>query len=251
MYVITGGGSGIGRSLAHALAVRHQKVLVIGRRVDALEETASKSPNIQLLVADVTRDEGRIAIQAKLARQPITALIHNAGTIDPIAKLQDVQPSDWEQTFTVNLFAPLRLSQLLLPQLKNGRILHIGTAAAHFPIAAWSAYCASKAALFMLSRCFQLEVEGPAVSSVMPGIVDTDMVANIRNSQQMSPEKSLFFKQLHQEGRLLQPETVALFLVWLLMDINTERYTCQEWDIYDTQHHADWLVSPHQVPALE
>lgn len=251
MYVITGGGSGIGRALAHALAARKQEVLIIGRRADCLAETASNSPYIQALTADITAAEGCHQIQAKIAQTPIQALIHNAGTVDPIARLEKLDMKDWEATFQTNLFAPLRLTQQLLPLLEKGRVLHIGSGVAHFPVEGWSAYCASKAALFMLTRCFQLEMERPKVSSVMPGIVDTSMSAHIRESTAMNPEKLAFFKGLHQKNRLIKPETVALFLTWLLMDIDGERYSSQEWDIYDTSHHAEWLISTHYVPPLE
>lgn len=66
MFVVTGGGSGIGRALTHSLAMRGKKVLIIGRRLDALTETASFSPLISVCCADITSQSGRQDILAHL-----------------------------------------------------------------------------------------------------------------------------------------------------------------------------------------
>jgi len=150
-----------------------------------------------------------------------------------------------------NIDAPLFLTQLLLNKLSNGRVLNISSGAAHFPVTGWAAYCVSKAALSMLTRCWQLESSQIAFASVMPGIIDTSMQAKIRSAKNMSPEKLDFFKRLKQDNLLLAPATVAAFLCWLLLDIDTSNYVSKEWDIYDTSHHSAWLVPPNIVPALE
>ena len=85
----------------------------------------------------------------------------------------------------------------------------------------------------------------------MPGIIDTQMQAKIRVAQHMQVEKLDFFKQLKQDNRLISPETIAAFLCWLLLDIDTTLYGSKEWDIYDTSHHNAWLIPPNTVPALE
>jgi benzil reductase ((S)-benzoin forming) len=83
VFIVTGGGSGIGRALAHALAVRNKPVLIIGRREEFLIDTASFSPLISYLCADVSTDQGRKFILNHLnSVQLIDGLIHNAGTID-------------------------------------------------------------------------------------------------------------------------------------------------------------------------
>lgn len=66
MFLITGGGSGIGRALAQALAVRAQNVMIVGRREAALAKTAAFSASITYLCADVSREEGRQQIAASL-----------------------------------------------------------------------------------------------------------------------------------------------------------------------------------------
>lgn len=252
MFVVTGGGSGIGRALAHALALRGKSVLIVGRRLSALKETASLSPLIAVCKADIASQEGRQEVLAQLQDiESVDALVHNAGVLEPVSPLASVDEAAWGKTIATNLNAPLFLSQLLLPRLVNGRVLHIGSGVAHFPVTGWGAYCVSKAALYMLTRCWQLESNSTIFASVMPGIIDTDMQALIRQSDFMDKEKLDFFITLKKEGRLLTPETVALFLSWLLLDTSKADYVSGEWDIYDTMHHDFWLTKPHLVPHWE
>ena len=252
MFVVTGGGSGIGRALAVALAARGKSVLIVGRHEGGLVETTLFSPLIDYFCADLSVPEGRQALKTRLQDVPsIHGLIHNAGIIEPIVPASDIDDASWHQCMATNVDAPLFLTQLLLAKLVNGRVLNISSGAAHFPVVGWTAYCVSKAALSMLTRCWQLESTQTAFASVMPGIIDTDMQAQIRASTDMNPEKTAFFKRLKDENRLLTPETVAVFLCWLLLDIDTPEYVSKEWDIYDTRHHSAWLIPPNSVPELE
>lgn len=252
MFIITGGGSGIGKALALELAKRYKAVLIIGRREQCLIETAKHSPLIDYVCADISLAEGRQQILAHLETQPIIeGLIHNAAIIDPILPITTIDENSWRQVMATNVDAPLFLSQLLYKKLTNGRVLHIGSGAAYFPLFGWTAYCTSKAALSMITRCWQLESDIVAFASVMPGIIDTDMQAQIRRASHMDTEKLSFFKQLYENKQLVSAETVAMFLSWLLLDIDSERYVSQEWDIYDESHHNAWLIPPYTVPPVE
>lgn len=252
MFLITGGGSGIGRALAHALASRKKEVLIVGRREQALAETASFSPLISYFSADVSTAEGRQAISDYLQKfSSIEGLVHNAGIIEPIVPLASMDEVSWQKIIATNLNAPLFLTQALMPQLEQGRVLHIGSGVAYFPVAGWSGYCVSKAALAMLTRCWQLEKPNFAVASVMPGIIDTDMQTLIRHAKFMDSQKRDFFEVLHRQNKLLSTDTVALFLSWLLLDVEKSLYLSKEWDIYDKSHRQAWLIAPHQVPDWE
>ena len=252
MFVITGGGSGLGRALALELAKRKQSVLIVGRNEQALQDTAQHAELIEYCCADVSVASGRALITQTLAQYTqILGLIHNAGIIDPIQSMSQITEKAWRTCMATNLEAPLFLTQALLPRLTDARVLHIGSGAAYFPIKGWSAYCTSKAALAMLTRSWQLEEPSMLVTSVMPGIIDTAMQSTIRYAQCMDPEKHTFFCDLKASERLLSPETVAVFLAWLLLEVSPEQYVAQEWDIYDTSHHASWLRPPCRVPAIE
>ncbi len=253
MFIITGGGSGIGRALAQVLAAANKKVLIIGRREQALIETAAASSMIDYISADVSTTDGQQAIFHRLEGENlIEALVHNAGIIEPIMPLTSISKAAWQQALATNLSAPLFLTQLLLEKLKKGRVLHLGSGAAYFPITGWSAYCVSKAALAMLTRCWQLENPGLAMASVMPGIIDTDMQALIRQADSaMDLQKLHFFKQLQIENRLLSTATVARFLSWLLLSTEKTRFSSQEWDIYEPSHHKEWLPKDEILPSIE
>lgn len=252
MFVITGGASGIGQALALELVSRNKQVFIIGRRARLLKAMAERSSSIQYCVADVSTADGRKKIQTALTNTSIEALIHSAGTIDPIAALQTIDPDAWEQIIQINLLAPFRLTQLLLPHLQGGRVLHMGSGAAYFPVVGWSGYCVSKAALAMLTRCAQSEIQDPAFASVMPGITQTAMTASIRDAANaMRADQHQFHQMLFDQDRLIQPGAVAAFLAWLLLEVDTQTFVSKEWDIYDTSHHKNWLRLPHQVPQLE
>ena len=252
MFVVTGGGSGIGRALALALAASNKSVMIIGRRQQQLSETAQGSPLISSCCADISTVEGRELVGAALQNaHQLEGLIHNAGIIQPIAPITAIDPFAWEQTLATNLNAPLFLSQQLIHKLKGGRVLHIGSGVAYFPVKGWAAYCVSKAALSMLTRCWQSECNDTAFASVMPGIIDTDMQGLIRDAQSMSADKAEFFNKLYEDNKLISPETVACFLTWLLIGVDERQFVSQEWDIYDKSHHHAWLTAPHTVPELE
>ncbi|KTC78943.1 sepiapterin reductase [Legionella cherrii] len=248
MIVITGGGSGIGRSLAFSLAKRDQTVLIVGRRKQPLQETASFSTNIQYICADVSTLEGLDLIKNHLHDvDKVRALVNNAGTLNPLTPIKDIEPKDWHHALNTNLNAALFLPQKIYDKLTNGRVLNIGSGAAHYPIRGWTAYCVSKAALSMLTKCWQLESDSIAFANVMPGIIDTDMQAIARSKDNPDYERINFYKRLKEEHRLVSPDTVAEFLTWLLLDVDKKTYVSKEWDIYDTKHHNAWLKPPHQV----
>lgn len=235
MFVITGGGTGIGRALAKALVARSQSVLIVGRRPEPLKEMAHTSSQVEYVCADVSSPEGRMQIMSALqAHDKLAGLIHNAGIIDPILPMSELDESAWRAVMATNLDAPFFLTQALKNKLIGGRVLHIGSGAAHFPVGGWAPYCVSKAGLSMLTRCWQLECPEIATACVMPGIIDTDMQATIRASTRMTEEKHAFFVNLKQKQQLLSAKQVASFLTWLLLDVEKTEYCSKEWDIYES-----------------
>ena len=253
MFEITGASRGIGKALALHLAALNHVVLIIGRDKKTLEAVANNTANIQTCVADVASAKGREIILKHLEKYDhISALVHNAGTIDPIAPMQSLSPDAWQNIMNINLNAPFFLTQALYPKLQQqARVLHISSGAAHFPVQGWAPYCVSKAGVSMLTRAWQLECPDMPTASVMPGIVKTDMQAHIRAAEHQDPDKHQFFQDLYDSNQLITPDTVAHFLAWLLLSIDKTRYVSHEWDIYETSHHVEWLTSSLSVPALK
>lgn len=251
MFVITGGGSGIGAALAHALAKRTHEVLIIGRNISNLKSVATAHRNIEYFCADLAKQDDRLLLTQQLHNKKITALINNAGIIEPIAKIMNIKLAAWRQIMAINVEAPLFLVQLLKDNLTDGRVLNIGSGAANFSTLGWAPYCVSKAALYRLTESFKVEELNIAFASVKPGIIDTNMQKMIREASNMDTDKHDFFKKLYAGKKLIQPEVVASFLVWLLLDVNVIEYQAQEWDIYDKKHHKYWLKETQIIPDFE
>lgn len=249
MYVITGGGTGIGRAVALALAARKQRVLVIGRRKRPLKEVASHSPMISYLSADVTTQKGLHAIRDHVHTVPsIHALIHCAAVIAPIAPTRDLNAKDWNRLMNTNLYAPLFLTQMLMDKLKNGKTLHLESNLADMPVKGLTAYCVSKAGLALLVQTWQKDTNSVAMGRVNPGVVNTDLVTYVLEANYVDETMQAILRKASQENLLVSPEVVALFLIWLLLDVDKKRYESKLWTIHDSSHHSEWLKPPHTLP---
>ncbi len=242
--VVTGGGTGIGRALAHTLAEQDVDVLIVGRRQAPLEQTrAADSRHIHCLAADVSSEQGRAAIAAALpATARLRYLVHNAGVLTPIGPLSEVKLDQWRQSQAINVEGPLFLTQALLQRLSGGRVLHVSSGAAHHGYRGWGAYCASKAALHMIYLVLreELQAQGIAVGSMRPGVVDTPMQDLIR---EQTPERFPAvgrFMTLKEQGALVEPAQVAAFMAWLLQRCPAEEFSALEWEFTNAAHRARW-----------
>ncbi len=234
--VITGAGSGIGRALTRELSLRHKmEVLAIGRQPDKLRETqAADKTYIRILAADVSTVSGREKISAALKNtESLRFLVHNAAVLEPVVPLSEMTVEQWRMHQSINVEGPLFLTQRLLPKLKGGRILHISSGAAHNSYAGWGAYCTSKAALHMLYLVLkeELKAKGVAVGSVRPGVVDTPMQDQVRQTDEtVFPDLDKFIR-LKENNQLFRANDVAAFLAHLLLNIPAETFSEKEWDM--------------------
>lgn len=191
--LVTGAGRGIGAATARALAAAGARVVVAARRLTQAEAVAQpiRAAGGEALAAqcDVT-DDASVAAAFAAARQAFGAvdiLIVNAGVIAPIARLVEADPAAWMAAIDVNLVGAYRCLRAALPDMLTrgeGVVINLSSGAAHRPLEGWSAYCASKAGLAMLTRAAHEEygAAGLRVIGVSPGVVDTDMQAAIRAS---------------------------------------------------------------------
>jgi NAD(P)-dependent dehydrogenase (short-subunit alcohol dehydrogenase family) len=179
VVIVTGAGSGIGRAAATAFAEAGARVLGVGRRANALEETVTRHPAIAPFVADVTLDGGPEAIvQAAVGRWGrVDALINNAGVFTAMP-LSEVTGERINHLLAVNVTAPSLLAQAALPYLKESRgvIVNVSSTFGHRPIAGASHYGASKAAIEQLTRCWALELASDQirVNAVAPGPTESE-----------------------------------------------------------------------------
>ena len=241
--IVTGGGSGLGRSICQELARRDVEVIAVGRRREPLDRTCALDPKrISRVPADLATPEGRADVIAAVGDGPLAGIVHNAGMLEPIGPLAGVLLDDWRQAQAVNVEAPLFLTQGLLSNLQGGRVLHMSSGAAHQGYPGWGSYCAGKAALFMVYQVLRQELADRdiAVGSLRPGVVDTPMQALIR---EQPPERFPMvqrFMDLHATGQLEDPADVARFTAWLLLDVDGEQFSADEWSFIEPAHRERW-----------
>jgi NAD(P)-dependent dehydrogenase (short-subunit alcohol dehydrogenase family) len=183
--LVTGGNRGIGLAVVKALAEAGAEVHFTAR--DAAKIAAAQRDLGSLRatghLADMTN---RPAMLAVLDRG-FDILINNAGVIGPIGRMLDISPEDWARNIETNLIAAFQATQAAMAQMVakgGGTIVNLSSGAAHRPMEGWSAYCAGKAGLAMLTRSIHEEygAEGIRVFGFAPGVVDTDMQGSIRAS---------------------------------------------------------------------
>jgi NAD(P)-dependent dehydrogenase (short-subunit alcohol dehydrogenase family) len=148
-------------------------------------------------------------------------LVNNAGLLQPVGPLEIQKPSDVAAAVAVNVAAALMFSAAFVPataRARDRRILHISSGAARQAYAGWSVYCATKAALDHHARAVALD-RTPAlrIAALAPGVVDTEMQAEVRAStDQLFPEKERFVA-MKREGRLADPVEIGRAVVVFLL----------------------------------
>ncbi len=199
--VVTGGGRGLGRTVALALARRGDHVALVGRSVESLRETerlaAEAGGLAKAFPADIC-DQAAVLMMARAVEQelgPVSILVNVAGVFGPIQPMKDGDPQAWIETLTVNLIGPyLTCRAFVGPMIERdwGRIVNFSSAASLHPPGPFnSAYATSKVALNQLTRHLAAEVSGTGVTAnvIHPGDVKTDMWADVRDrAQSMGPE---------------------------------------------------------------
>ena len=157
----TGGGSGLGREMAHALAAAGFRVTITGRTEAKLRETvAAAEEEIGIAVLDVADGAAVRDFFAGLDR--IDVLVNNAGTGSPAAAVPDVSEEDWRRVVDTNLTGSFLCAQaafalMLRQDPKGGRIINNGSISAHVPRPQGIAYTASKHAISGLTKGLELE----------------------------------------------------------------------------------------------
>jgi NAD(P)-dependent dehydrogenase (short-subunit alcohol dehydrogenase family) len=152
MAVVTGAGSGIGRATARALAGRGLAVVCVGRRAEALEETArTLGVSAFTVPADVSTDEGIAAVRDAVGGEAVSCVVH-AAAVEGIATLGETDRRTFDALVATNLGGPFFLTQALLPVLADGgSVVFVGSIAACRGRDRHAAYAATKAGLLGLT----------------------------------------------------------------------------------------------------
>ena len=214
--LITGASRGIGAAAAGAFAAAGARVALAARSAEDLSNVVDEVGGEALAIpCDVSRYWEIEAAVAKTVETfgALDVLIGNAGVIGPIATLDAADPEDWARTVDINLKGVMHGMRATLPGMiarGSGTIITVSSGAAHSPLGSWSAYNASKAGAYMLTRAADLEnrERGIRVLGLSPGTVATDMQRAIKASG-VGP-----VAQLDWEDHI-PPEWPAKALVWM------------------------------------
>jgi benzil reductase ((S)-benzoin forming) len=226
LAIVTGHTRGIGAAIAEALLDRDIGVLALSRKRNA--ELAARFGGmlreIEIDLSDLT------ALAAWLASPALreassganqVLLVNNAGMLAPVGPLADQDAGAVARAVSLNVAAPLMLAAAFAAHTTDAadrRIVHVSSGAARNAYPGWSVYCATKAALDHHARAVALD-DNPRlrICSVAPGVVDTDMQAEIRaTGLERFPIRERF-DALKRDGQLATPEASARKLTGYLL----------------------------------
>ncbi len=192
--LLTGGGTGIGRALARQLADNGNTVLICGRRLGLLEETAAGSGSIHCYRCDVASAAEVQEMLDKIAEDghQVDTLISNAAILgfDSLAGGLDLSAA--RTVIEANLVGPIELTQRMLEGLRattDPAIIIVGSPAGLGPLANTPIYSSSKAGLHAYTLCLRYHLDGEIrVIEVFPPVVDTEMMSE-KKWKKMSAEE--------------------------------------------------------------
>jgi NAD(P)-dependent dehydrogenase (short-subunit alcohol dehydrogenase family) len=184
--VVTGGGRGLGRAYAEALAGAGAIVAVAARTASQVEETAGRiaasGGRARAFSVDVTETDAvrRMVAEVERALGPISLLVNAAGIAEPLGPLADGDPDEWWHGVEINAKGPYLCARFVLPGMiarGAGRIVNVSSGVGTRAYDYLSSYCVGKTALIRLTECLAAENAGRGVRvfSISPGMVRTDM----------------------------------------------------------------------------
>jgi sepiapterin reductase len=225
LAILTGASRGLGRALAEQLLQHDIKLLTIARHPDAsLAPLAQeRGAHLEQWALDLAHDVGVAArLEAWLRQQAGTqyqraTLINNAGLLGEVGPIDRMDADTLADVLRVDLEAPMVLTAAFLratrPWSTQRRVLNISSGAGRSPITGWAAYCAAKAGIDQFTRVTALDEAlqpNPAkIVALAPGVIDTDMQAELRSASSEGFPDQARFKLLKANGQLTAADKAA------------------------------------------
>ena len=220
--LVTGASSGIGRATSLLLAQKGHQVLMAARRGDKLREIAAQSAAVvgeflvgELDVRDLSSIDQFFATHGEWLRD-VDVLVNNAGLALGRDPFQDSSNDDFEAMIETNVLGLLRVTRKILPLMiarKSGHIVNLGSVAGDTAYQSGTVYCASKAAVHMITDALRIDVGGTGVrvSTVSPGRVSETEFSSVRFKGDQEKARLVY------EGfRNLKASDVAESIAWIL-----------------------------------
>jgi len=217
--LITGGGTGIGLAVAHAMHAAGARVILIGRREPELASAvASIGEGAAYIVHDITKFDAAGALIERIAREhgPVTCLVNNAG-VHLKKPAIETTPEEFQSVFNTHIFGAHALSRAVVPGMierKHGNIIVMASMASLFGIPLVVAYAAAKSAMIGMIRTMATELSshGVRVNAIAPGWIDTAMS---RKAFEGDPTRKNKIISRTPMARLGEPSDVGWAAVYL------------------------------------
>ena len=188
VFVVTGGGNGIGREVVLGLLDRGARVAAVDLSADGLAETASiarAADRLSTHTVDITDKDavGALPEAVHAAHGRVDGLLNVAGIIQPFVRFAELETRQMEQVMAVNFWGVVHTTQAFLPHLaarREAAVVNVSSMGALAPVPGQSVYGASKAAVMLLTEALYAELRGTvvAVTVVLPGAVATHIAEN-------------------------------------------------------------------------
>jgi short-subunit dehydrogenase len=189
VFVVTGGGNGIGREVALGLLGRGARVAAVDMNEAGLAETVAlagaKDGALTTHPLDITDRAAVLALPDAVvaAHGQVDGLLNIAGIIQPFVKVKDLDFDVMERIFNVNVWGPINMTKAFLSALLErpaASLVNVSSMAGFVPVPGQTAYGASKAAVKLFTEALFAESQGTnlAVTVVFPGGVSTNITAN-------------------------------------------------------------------------
>ena len=221
--IITGGGRGLGRAVALAFGKEGARVVLAARTRGQIEHVAEELRSLKkpaMAIPTDISDEGQVNELVKKTLEAygtIDILVNNAGARGPISPVHQIPLDEWERTLRINLTSAFLCSRAVIPIMmakKAGKIINVTTTLTPRPNL--TPYMVAKAALTHFSKQLSRELKdfNIQVNAIHPGVMDTQMQAEIRKAGIKAAGTDMF-ERLKEEGMLHPPEESAkLVLFW-------------------------------------
>ncbi|MDM5189212.1 (S)-benzoin forming benzil reductase [Bacillus sp. DX4.1] len=230
--ILTGASQGLGEAIAIGLLEEHTRLICISRKQN--EQLIEKAKQLDIPLdfhsfdlQDVHNLENYMeTVFSSIAKEVVSSihLINNAGMLAPMKPIEKSESDLLIANVNVNLIAPMLLTSSFMKHTKDWqvekRVINISSGAGQKPYFGWGAYCTTKAGVNMFTQCVATEEAGKEYPvktiAFAPGVVDTGMQQQIRQTEKEDFINLDRFITLKEEGKLLSPEYVAKAVIHLL-----------------------------------